>query len=222
MIIELPYHFYSEKKEGNFARVHDGTLEIHGPWNFEKLMVELTYRIKGRTKCFYCRRKVEGEKITIDHLYPRDFGGITITNNLEPACRSCNSKKSNMNQYEYEVWRTISSENERRSYYHSIVSTKERRIRAPNIKKGFDLPKRWIEYRRLNTINTAKRINNSDCGKFKRIMKFVKRTGKLPRPIVISSNCMLLDGMTTYNVAEHMKLEEVPVIILENVVAFRN
>lgn len=222
MIIELPSRFYSEKEEGNFARVHDGRLEIHGPWDFEKLMIELSYKMKGRTRCFYCRRRVDFNKITIDHLYPRDFGGITITSNLEPACRECNSQKSNMNQYEYGVWRTISSDNERRSYYHSVVSNKRKRIRDPNIRKGFDLPKRWIEYRRLDSIQAVKHIDNKYGNKFRRIMNFVQKNGKLPRPIVISANNMLLDGATTFNVANEMKLREVPVIVLENVVAFRN
>ena len=61
-------------------------------------------------------------------------------------------------------------------------------------------------------------IDNSNGARYKSIMKFVKRNKKLPRPLVISANNVLLDGLTTFNVANAMKFEEVPVIVLENVV----
>ena len=117
MIIELPLKFYPSKRNINFVRITNGTLEVTGPIGFEKLMVDLTYRIKGNTRCYYCRRRITQKNITIDHLYPRDFGGVSITNNLEPACSKCNSQKSNMNQFEYEIWRTLKTDEEKKGYY---------------------------------------------------------------------------------------------------------
>ena len=218
MIIELPDIFYEARNEENFVRIVNGILEIKGEWNFEDLMIDLTYKMKGRNKCYYCRREVSEKKITIDHLFPKNFGGITITNNLEPTCRWCNNKKTNMNQYEFGVWRGLKTKEERISYYHSVVKKKARRIRNVNMKKGFDLPERWIEQWKLENIRVIRRIFNNGGRRYKKIMSFARRYNKLPRPIIVSYNGVLLDGMTTYNVAMDLYLNEVPVIVLENVI----
>ena len=42
------------------------------------------------------QKKKPKEEMTIDHVYPADFGGPTITNNLLPSCKGCNNKKRNM------------------------------------------------------------------------------------------------------------------------------
>lgn len=53
-------------------------------WN--KLKKNFNYR------CAYCRRK---KKLTVDHIIPLSKGGTNYIDNIIPACRSCNSKKSN-------------------------------------------------------------------------------------------------------------------------------
>ncbi|MDX2539811.1 HNH endonuclease domain-containing protein [Streptomyces scabiei] len=42
-------------------------------------------------RCAYCA----GPAIGVDHVWPRSRGGDDHPNNLVPACRSCNSSKSN-------------------------------------------------------------------------------------------------------------------------------
>lgn len=223
MIIELPERFYKEFGEyGGYAKVENGILELQCPWEFEKLMVELAYALKGRTKCCYCYREVEPNKITIDHLFPLNFGGVTITNNLEPACGSCNSSKSNLNQYEYKIWRTLSTQEEKKSFYKNTVRNKRRRKINPKIKNGFDLPKKWSEYWRLDKIQKITKVDNRGSDKYKRMYTFVSRYGKLPRPIIVSAKGVLLDGETAYAVAKELKFKEVPVIVLENVRVVRN
>lgn len=221
MIIELPKRFDRTINQYSFVRIRNGVLELKGDFDFEKTMVELAYRIKGSTNCYYCRKQVGRRKITIDHLYPSDFGGVTITNNLEPACHKCNSCKSNMNMYEYEIWRTISSKEERKKYYHQAIERKVRRKKNPNNKMGFDLPRKWVTFIPLSMVKKVTEINNQGSEKYKRMKIFAKRYHKLPRPIVISSNNILLIGETAYAVAKALNFEEVPVIWLENVVVLR-
>lgn len=115
MLVELPKKFERKLNEYSFARIRDGVLELKGDFNFEKIMIELTYQMRGRTECYYCKRKVKATKITIDHMFPSDFGGVTITNNLAPACSTCNSNKSNMNQYEFRVWSSLKSREEKKA-----------------------------------------------------------------------------------------------------------
>lgn len=45
-------------------------------------------------ECAYCGRTMrKGERLTRDHLEPVSEGGITIQDNIVPACSSCNSSK---------------------------------------------------------------------------------------------------------------------------------
>lgn len=48
--------------------------------------------------CFYCGK---GGKMTIDHDVPVSRGGSNYIENLLPACKPCNSKKSAMTSQEY-------------------------------------------------------------------------------------------------------------------------
>lgn len=48
-------------------------------------------------KCAYCDDHAD----TLDHVIPRAAGGVTVVENLVPACRSCNLAKSNANWREW-------------------------------------------------------------------------------------------------------------------------
>lgn len=41
-------------------------------------------------ECAYCASPAD----TLDHVIPRSAGGLTVAENLVPACRSCNGLKS--------------------------------------------------------------------------------------------------------------------------------
>ena len=94
MIIELPREFCMEGpncKKGAF--VDNGILKIRWDVSFRKAMTELTYQMKGRGRCCYCKELIPEDEITIDHMYPQEFGGPTITNNMLPSCKKCNNDK---------------------------------------------------------------------------------------------------------------------------------
>ena len=47
--------------------------------------------------CIYCGHPSE----SIDHIFPRSRGGLSITENCVPSCLSCNGDKSNSEAFEW-------------------------------------------------------------------------------------------------------------------------
>ena len=84
MIIELPKEFTFFNEIGEEVAYIDGRgiLKLKSVAAFRKVMFEIAYEMKGRNRCCYCGKTVESNRMTIDHMYPQDFGGPTITNNL--------------------------------------------------------------------------------------------------------------------------------------------
>ena len=85
---------------------------------------------------------------------------------------------------------------------------------------GYNLPKKWVEYRYLNQIVQLVTIHNFNTDKFQKMLSFVEYYHKLPRTLVISKNNALLEGATAYEVAMILNLKIVPVTVLENVIVF--
>ncbi len=50
---------------------------------------------RDKSRCLYCDLKLSPAQITVDHILPRDLGGITSFTNCVVACQPCNSKKGN-------------------------------------------------------------------------------------------------------------------------------
>jgi hypothetical protein len=61
--------------------------------------VWLRHRVaeEGRHRCGYClsQEAILGQIMEMDHLFPRSLGGLTIRENLWPACSACNDRKQN-------------------------------------------------------------------------------------------------------------------------------
>ncbi len=45
--------------------------------------------------CQYCRKKFDTRELNLDHVIPRDKGGVTSWENVVTSCISCNTKKGN-------------------------------------------------------------------------------------------------------------------------------
>ncbi len=214
MKIDLPSKFiyYTNDRSGH-AYVRNKILYIKGLVSWEKVAYDICYALHGRKVCTYCGKSFKKTRITVDHMFPRVFGGVSIPINLTPACKSCNSKKSDLNYYEYKVLRTM-NEKEGKKYRQSIYR-KKRKIRYL---RGFDLPRNWTSEMNIKDI-VARPIpeDGRSQRKYKRVTEFVAKYNHLPNPIVVSANGVLLEGNTVYWVAVDFGIENVRVIRLENV-----
>ena len=52
--------------------------------------------------CYYCRRQVGHEALTMDHLVPLGRGGTSIRGNVVPACKDCNTRKKSLLPIEWQ------------------------------------------------------------------------------------------------------------------------
>ena len=50
---------------------------------------------KSNVWCYLCWKPIHGSECEIDHIVPLSRGGSHTRDNIAPACRSCNRKKSN-------------------------------------------------------------------------------------------------------------------------------
>lgn len=73
----------SHLKARRYAR-EKGAVGSHTLKEWEDLQIEFD------NKCAFCRKKT---KLTKDHIIPLSEGGTDYIENIQPLCRSCNSKK---------------------------------------------------------------------------------------------------------------------------------
>lgn len=207
MIIQLPSKFSLLP----IAEVKKGNLIIYQLTRFEDLMYELTYACKKR-KCVYCGKKLNKKNSTLDHRYPRDSGGISITNNLYPCCTKHNSEKGNLTDEEYLKVRNL-PQRERKKYLSAIRKYREKTFR----KIGFVLPKKWVIYEDINQIHYPKK-QVLRGKKYHRNVEFYQKYKKLPRPVIVDRNNNILDGYNIIIFANDFGIKRIPVIRLDNVI----
>lgn len=214
MNIELPEKFYYQKDNAE-AYVKDGILYCNGNLSFERLMYNATYEIRGKEQCFYCGCMLTEENRTLDHMYPRNFGGISITNNLIPSCTDCNQKKNNMTVEEFSIYMSIADAKKRKQYKNKILQEHE----DLRYQKGFFLPEDWYEYTSERLYVEILLKEDWFQGKrYKFISEFYERYKHFPRPIIKSQNNKLLDGFLVLLFAKYNQIEEIPCMKLENVI----
>ena len=221
MNIELPKKFEKLGDKYNYVSVKDGVLEIYGYMRFDKLMVQITYLLKDRDNCYYCHNHMEEEDKSLDHLFPRAFGGIGITNNYAIVCKDCNNIKNNLNEYEFKNLRKIHSYKNKEKYRRTVVKRKVSKKYDPNIESGYDIPQSWLTFINVYDIKRIKPTKIKYDEEYMKELKFAKRTGKISVPIIISSNKFLLEGEKRYIIAERLGIMNVPVVRLDNVVVKR-
>lgn len=55
-------------------------------------------------RCYYCGRRVPPKELTMDHVIPISRGGLSVKENLVPACKECNNKKKYLLPIEWEEY----------------------------------------------------------------------------------------------------------------------
>ena len=54
--------------------------------------------------CFYCKLRVGGRALTMDHVVPLGRGGRSSRGNVVPSCKTCNSHKQGMVPVEWQEY----------------------------------------------------------------------------------------------------------------------
>lgn len=218
MILDIPNGYtYTDKNDNkNFAYEKNGILYINGDVSFEKLIYHLISFSKRRKRCFYCNRKLHSKIRSIDHMIPKYWGGVTVPDNLVFSCKKCNGTKSIMTAEQYETFMNLPDDVEKKKEYKN-----ECFIRNENIvyERGFCIPEDWVLYNIRTKIYVD--INFDESYKSKRyqmIKSHYKKYHKLPRPIIISGNNILLDNYHVLMFAKNKQIKKVPILQLENVI----
>ncbi len=217
MIIDLPEKFfYSSADNRARAYVKGGILYVEGNVNFEDLMFSLAYTLKGYDKCYYCGREMGPKKRTIDHLFPRVWGGVSIPNNLVPCCSNCNSHKSCLTEYQYKVYRKLSIRNNPQKTFNRFVRQNRRKF-----KKELLLPRIWVVDFPIDKVVDDIDFSFLDDGGMEKVDWDYIRYGHYKKPIVVSSNYWVFDGMRILYHAKMHDIKVVQAIIMDNVVKVR-
>lgn len=215
MNIELPENFtmYDERKRKKLAWIEDGILKIKIEASFRKTMYELTYELKGRNNCFYCKKDFNDDKMTLDHMIPQERGGPTITNNLVPSCHECNSKKSNMTTEQFLKYKELTQE-DKKEYYKNF----KRYVNYMKENELLELPPNWLSKKKVTEIIVRFDFSQEyKKSKYRKIDKFYKEYGHFPKPILVDKYGFLLDGFISLMYAKDHNIRKIPVMVLENV-----
>lgn len=208
MIIELPEKFSYRQQD----RVVEGILKIPMGVDRQDFMYQLTLAVKGK-KCWYCGKTLRKKDITMDHLYPRDLGGPTISNNLAPTCAECNGEKSNLTEKQYMQLMKCSKQKREKLRERFLAQNEQYKI-----KTGYYLPKGWVCKKKITNVLLPWYVNEAyRSKKYEKIEAFYEQYGNLPYPIVVDKNNYLLDGFLILMFAKNNNILQVPTIILENV-----
>lgn len=150
--------------------------------------------------------------MTLDHIYPVSLGGPTIPQNLVPACRNCNGIKENMTPQQFQVYRNLKDEEQKKKFlkeYWSIKSFQERWLHI--------LPEEWISQAPISDLLVVMDLRNTNTRKYNRTRDYYSRCKQFPKPIIVDSQGFVLDGFTQVLYAKNNQIKEIPAIVLENV-----
>lgn len=215
MIIEVPQGYIFSKEGDIIAFEENGKLKLR-PWfgKFNEVMYDITYKLKGNTRCYYCGKTVEDDKIklTLDHIYPRALGGPTIPQNLVPSCRSCNGYKENMTPDQFRAYMSLGDTKRKKEFQREFFKIKYFQERWVHV-----LPDGWTNKTPICELILLIDLQDTSTSKYRKTREYYLRCGQFRKPIVIDCHNFVLDGFTEVLYAKNNKIQEIPTIVLENV-----
>ena len=210
MKISLPEGFNYD----NIAEVKDGILHIYRVGPYESLMRHIAYDLNGITTCHYCYKPLNRSSATLDHLIPKDLGGVSIPDNLCVCCSKCNEIKSNLLEAEYKYYLSLPTADSRNTYMKARLNDRKRlKEQFPNY-----YPVGWvtnIDVRDVTNFTDSPNVFKSR--KYVKVRKSYRLYGRFLRPIVVDRNLKLLSGNNQLLYARVRPVAKIPAIILENV-----
>lgn len=98
-----------EQKYGRQSIWHSkfaGAKEISGPLRYQVLK-----RAKGR--CELCGISKEVKALQVDHIRPQNKGGLTVIENLQALCYTCNAQKMDKDDTDFRGWSKMYAKREK-------------------------------------------------------------------------------------------------------------
>ena len=217
MTIDLPKSFSYEGNGRIRAYTEDDKLIIEGrllEYDLEQLMYQLTYATKNMSVCFYCGETISDVRKTrsLDHMYPKVYGGVSLPFNMVPSCVKCNREKGTLTVNQYECWKNTRRRAQERLKKMYINKNKS------NSKRGDFLPDSWITYVRTDQFPEEKFAGFVLHKKYGDVAGFYKKHHHYLRPVIMSGNGEVLMGKTTVAHAIKNGVNMIPTIILDNVI----
>ena len=168
--------------------------------------------IDGNIHCSYCGRILRADEIYYNRIYPKEVGGIKIPQNLLLTCKRCNNNKGNM-MTKFEYLQFINSNKKQKLELKAKVKES---IEFYRKEMAYKIPKNWIEYVNIEQEEIKTSLVKLNNNKLKFEKEFYDKYKYLTTPIVINSQKYLLDGVEKYKLARKQKLNNIPVVIIEN------
>ena len=215
MKIRLPESFiYTNRSQKASAYVKNGILYVEGCIDFEDLMYTITYVLKGYDKCHYCGCDLTQKNRTLDHMYPRRWGGVSIPDNLIPSCKRCNGDKMDMTYEQFMKYKTMETKELKEEYYNKCVK-ENLRVRK---RAKFVLNPEWLSVYDIRELLAYMKLDQLENIKSKNLAAYYRNWGQYPHPMIISSNDWVYKGKHILHHAKAIKRKKVMAIVLENVV----
>lgn len=219
MIIKLPKSFYYEANNSkSFAYVSNGILYIQGYINYEDIMYSLAYAYHGYERCKYCGQALTPNKRTLDHIYPRALGGVSIPDNLLPCCEDCNQQKADLTPRQFNRIRRIANEQDRKQYFKRCHKDNSKFLRKGHL----ILPGKWLTNYDITQLVDDMNFDCLEEFKVQKVREFYELNHAYNHPIVVSSDDWLMKGKHIVYVAKENNDLVIPAIVLENVVVIRD
>lgn len=216
MLLLLHGEFTFKIKGKKRAYVENGTLKIDSKYvHWEEIMYGLAYKLTKDNRCLYCGNYVNKKDLTLDHMFPRAYGGISVSNNLLPCCEQCNSSKGCLDGTEYWELKKKKTEAEKNEFRNKVIQEKEKNRYIT----GFCLPQDWVEYCDINMLKIREfyQFNYTESQKLKENKQYIEKYCHFKRPIIVDKNYWVLDGYNWYLAGKQEGFDMVPIIRLENV-----
>jgi len=95
-VVEMGHHKYAVLNYMIRAKLFKGLVE--GSMNMRSIFDDEKIKIQSGQICNYCG---SSEKLALDHIFPKIYGGKDDAENLIFACRNCNSSKGKKDLMEW-------------------------------------------------------------------------------------------------------------------------
>lgn len=219
MRIRLPEQFiYTNRAHNSSAYVKDGILYVSGYVNFEELMYTATYVLKGYDKCHYCGAELTEKNRSLDHMYPRRWGGVSITDNLIPSCKDCNQEKKDMTYDQFMRYKQCKSQQEKDEFYLKCL---EENLKTRKRAK-FTIDRDWLTVYDIREVLKYMKFNKLERNKSRKLAAYYRNWGQYTHPVIISSNDWVFKGRHILHHAKSARRHSVIAIVLENVIVVKD